>query len=182
MDKSPRKLNYRIDCNELGVENMFYVNSRAIIERQCKGGTEIIIQTRNKPNEPQCIELPGGRIEAFESFLEALKREVKEETGLDIIKIEGEDIAINTKNIDPDFQVECIQPFAVYQTVKGPVDSVGVYFRCEVEGELLDLGDETKDIRWVNIEQLNSMMNLNPLQFSNIDRAGILFYLKNNLE
>lgn len=157
---------------------MFYVNSRAIIERKRNGEREIIIQTRNKPNEPQCIELPGGRIEEFESLLDALKREVKEETGLDIVKINGEDIAVNTKNIDLDFQVECIQPFAVYQTVKGPVDSIGVYFRCEAEGELLDLGDDTKNIRWVNIEQLDSMMNLNPLQFSNIDRAGILFYLK----
>ncbi|MDF2661050.1 MAG: hypothetical protein K0Q94_3841, partial [Paenibacillus sp.] len=32
---------------------MFYVNSRAIIERERDGTTEIIIQTRNKPNQPK---------------------------------------------------------------------------------------------------------------------------------
>jgi len=47
---------------------MFFVNSRAIIERSLNGTIEIVVQTRNKPDEPQKIELPGGRIEPFESL------------------------------------------------------------------------------------------------------------------
>ncbi|MFC5650674.1 NUDIX hydrolase [Paenibacillus solisilvae] len=96
---------------------MFFVNSRAIIERTQEEAIEIVVQTRNKPGGPQRLELPGGRIEPYESFLAALIREVKEETGLDVVEIEGEETRIDTVGIDPDFEVECIQPFAVYQTV-----------------------------------------------------------------
>ncbi|MFC6227934.1 NUDIX domain-containing protein [Paenibacillus allorhizosphaerae] len=47
-----------------------------MVERERK--TEIIIQTRNKPNEPKQLELPGGQVEKFESLLDTLRREVKE--------------------------------------------------------------------------------------------------------
>ncbi|WP_209970841.1 NUDIX hydrolase [Paenibacillus eucommiae] len=157
---------------------MFFVNSRAIIERTLNGLTEIVIQTRNKPDGPQRIELPGGRIDQYESLVKALIREVKEETGLDVVEIEGEDTRIDTVGIDPNFEVECIQPFGAYQTIKGPFDSVGVYFRCKAQGELLNSGDETKNPRWVTVVELRRLMNDDPLQFSDVDRAGILFYLK----
>lgn len=158
--------------------SMFLVNSRAIIERSLNGTMEIIIQTRNKPNGPQRIELPGGRIEQYESLVSALIREVKEETGLDVIEIEGEDTRIDTVGIDTNFEVECIQPFGAYQTIKGPFDSVGVYFRCKAQGELLKSGDETKNPRWITVNELEQLMNEDPLQFADVDRAGILFYLK----
>ncbi|MDF2653259.1 MAG: phosphohydrolase [Paenibacillus sp.] len=158
---------------------MFLVNSRAIIERTLNGVIEIVVQTRNKPGGPQRIELPGGRIEQYESLVKALIREVKEETGLDVVEIEGEDTRIDTIGIDPSFEVECLQPFGAYQTIKGPFDSVGVYFRCKAKGELLISGDETKNPRWITVDELRRLMNDDPLQFSDVDRAGILFYLKN---
>jgi len=157
---------------------VFYVNSRAIIERQNDNGeVEIVIQTRNKPDAPQKIELPGGRIEPYEPLLAALKREVKEETGLDVYEIEGENTRIDTAGMNEDFVVECIRPFAAYQTVKGPVDSVGYYFRCKARGELLNHGDETTNIRWITLTELSKLMNEDPLQFADVDRAGIMYYL-----
>jgi len=53
------------------VISMFLVNSRAIIERTLNDTIEIIVQTRNKPEGPQGIELPGGRIEQYESLITA---------------------------------------------------------------------------------------------------------------
>ncbi|RCW45446.1 NUDIX hydrolase [Paenibacillus prosopidis] len=161
---------------------MFYVNSRAIIERISNQETEIVIQCRTKINEPLKIELPGGRIEPFESLTDALKREVKEETGLDIYEIEGEDTRIDTVGINSNFEVECIRPFAAYQTIKGPIDSVGYYFRCKAEGVLVPTGDETTNIKWINLRELNKLINDDPMQFSDVDRAGILYYLKQSLE
>lgn len=157
---------------------MFIVNSRAIIERIVNELLEIVVQTRDKVGETSTIELPGGRIEQYESLTQALIREVKEETGLDVVEIEGEDTRVDTKGIDPDYQVECIRPFGAYQTIKGPFDSVGVYFRCKAQGELLSTGDDTKNPRWISVDELRRLMNVEPLQFSNVDRAGIMFYLK----
>ncbi len=161
------------------MKSMFLFNSRAIIERTIKDTVEIIVQTRNKPDGPQRIELPGGRIEQYESLITALIREVKEETGLDVVGIEGEDTRVDTVGIDPNFEVECIKPFGAYQTIKGPFDSVGVYFRCKAEGELLKSGDEAKNARWIKVDELKRLMHEDPLQFSDVDRAGILFYIKN---
>ena len=156
---------------------MIYVNSRAIIERFAPNGVEVVIQLRTKAGQI-CYEFPGGRINPYESFFDALRREVKEETGLDIINIKGKDNCIQTESNDI-FEVECFQPYAVYQTLRGPVDSMGVYFRCNAEGELLIFGDGTKDIKWVSVEELQYMLDTKNV-FSDIDRAAALFYLKDS--
>ncbi len=45
---------------------------------------ELLLQLRNKKPEKGCWCIPGGRLEMFETFEEAVKRETKEETGVDI--------------------------------------------------------------------------------------------------
>jgi 8-oxo-dGTP pyrophosphatase MutT (NUDIX family) len=156
---------------------MFYVNSRAIIERIHNEAIEVVIQRRTKTDSNFQFELPGGRIELFESLVQALVREVKEETGLTIYEIEGMETRIDTTGINPEFEVECIRPFAAYQTTKGPIDSIGYYFRCKASGDLLEAGDETVDIQWIDIKELNKLFMENPLDFSDVDRAGIKYYL-----
>lgn len=159
---------------------MFFVNSRAIIERLNNEETEIVIQRRTKSDSSFKIELPGGRVELFESLIHALIREVKEETGLDVVEVEGIETRIDTIGINPEFEVECLRPFAAYQTIKGPVDSVGYYFRCKANGEILQVGDDTQDIRWINIKELNELFHRNPLDFSDVDRSGILKVMRSS--
>lgn len=154
---------------------MMYVNARAIIERNSSVGTEIIVQFRTKKGE-ECYELPGGRINLFESFFDALKREVKEETGLDIVEASGQDTYIKTDS-ESSFTVECFRPYAVYQTLKGPFDSLGVYFKCNSTGNILSVGDDTKDIKWINIDNLKELLCEKGM-FSDVDRAAAVFYLK----
>ncbi|WP_366289898.1 NUDIX domain-containing protein [Paenibacillus sp. AN1007] len=156
---------------------MFYVNARAIVERKGSDDTEIIIQTRNKKNE-ESLELPGGRLEEFESVFDGLRREVFEETGLTVIEVEGSHKRIDTRGINPEFEVECLEPYCVYQTIKGPVDSMGMYFICKADGNLLEAGDETTNIRWEAVEEVYRLMIEDQKQFSDVDRAGIKYYLK----
>ncbi|MBP1694266.1 MAG: hypothetical protein H6Q37_2149 [Chloroflexi bacterium] len=156
-----------------------HVNARAIIERQGPSGTEIVLQVRNKPVEGRTwIELPGGRVEEFEGLLNAVRREVLEETGLKITKIEGElqrEVAQTETT-----EVECLQPFAVYQTLHGPVDSMGIYFRCQGQGELLPKGDDAENARWVSVIQVAAWLEKSPDEFFWIDRAALAYYLNRN--
>jgi ADP-ribose pyrophosphatase YjhB (NUDIX family) len=154
-----------------------HVNARALIERVKDGQVELLIQIRDKPYEGSAWpELPGGRVEEFESLVNALRREVREETGLELIRIEGLETRIETNAADSN--VECLQPFAAYQTLHGPVDSMGIYFRCQAEGQLLETGDETTGPRWISVTEIAQLLNNAPEQFSFVDRAGLAFYVK----
>lgn len=66
----------------------------AIIEKIINNEKYILIQTRQKEDGAETngmLEIPAGKIREYENIFEALKREVKEETGLTITKILGED-------------------------------------------------------------------------------------------
>ena len=94
-----------------------FVNARAIIERAGETETEILLQVRDKPNEPKSLEFPGGRIEVYESIEEALYREVFEETGLQVKAIiDGTNRSVYSKN---SHSIEGLTPFYVYQTLQG---------------------------------------------------------------
>jgi 8-oxo-dGTP diphosphatase len=57
---------------------------------------------------------------------------------------------------------------------------MGVYFRCQAEGQLLEAGDETRHSRWMLVSEIARLLEETPEQFSFVDRAGLIFYLKNN--
>ena len=156
---------------------MIYVNARAIIERINGNSKEIIIQTRNKQGDEGKLELPGGQVNEYESLICALIREVKEETGLDVVEVEGISSRIDTSELKGCFYMECMRPFAVYQTIKGPVDSMGVYFKCKAEGVLQEIGDNSLNAKWIDINELSKLVKSNPVLFSEIDLAGIMFYI-----
>lgn len=63
-----------------------FVNARALAWRDGAGGTEHLVQTRDRPAQPAQLEFPGGTAEANESLIDALCREVHEETGLDVVE------------------------------------------------------------------------------------------------
>jgi 8-oxo-dGTP pyrophosphatase MutT (NUDIX family) len=155
---------------------MIYINARAIIERLTERGVEIVIQNRSRPHRGiKELELPGGRIEEYESWVDALVREVYEETGLNVVHIHGAETRVEATRSDA--RIECLQPFAVFQTLEGPIDATGVYFRCTATGELLHEGDNTEEIRWVPVQQVAEWVRRNPDQFS-LDLAGIIYYLR----
>lgn len=153
---------------------MIHVNVRGLIIRKEEDEKQLLIQLRKRKGEAQVYELPGGRINEYESITEGLKREILEETGLKVTAIRGEQekIATNGKS----FSMECIKPFSAYQTLEGPVDSFGIHFICEAEGELLTTGDDTADIHWVNKEELQILIDA--YKFSEIDLPALQMFLR----
>ena len=131
---------------------------------------------RFEDNISYFYEFPGGKITCCESFFDAVRREVKEETGLHITEILGEENG-NRCGIN-NIEVECFKPFSVYQTVKGNKDSLGVHLICRAEGELLSEGDNTRDIKWIGLDVLQTMVDEG--LFSISDKGAALFYLKEN--
>lgn len=153
-----------------------YVNARAIIERERPNGTEVLLQIAERPGEPSALEFPGGRLEEFEPIVEALRREVLEETGLHITQILDE--IERTVSSAPGVEVECLRPFFVYQTTTGPVDSVGFFFRCHAEGIFASKGDAASGYQWVSVSEAARRWRESPGQFHWLTNAALAYYLK----
>ena len=132
----------------------------AIIERKHNNETEILTQIRWKPErDPQysgTLEFPAGWIERYENIFDTIKREVLEETGLNINKIQPDiKTPIYSPNNDGSF---AFVPFCCHQQIKGGRPWIGFVFICEVEDkESIPNSEECKDIRWIKRSELKKL-------------------------
>jgi 8-oxo-dGTP diphosphatase len=81
-------------------------------------------------------EPPGGILELDESIHDGLRREVREETGLDI-----EPIALS----------------GVYKNMTRAI--VNLVFRCKITGGVLAANDEASDFRWATEAEVTGLMD-----------------------
>lgn len=146
----------------LNEEKLYIPFVGAIIERKGPSGEkEILIQIRQKESDPiynGSIEIPGGKLKAYEDVYQAIKREVKEESGLDITFIEKENSRVDIQNRGDVSSL--IEPFCVTQMKNGPF--VGLIFLCKATGEPSKITDEARDIRWITISELRKIIELTP--------------------
>jgi len=135
----------------------------AIIEKITNNEKYILIQTSQKEDGAETnemLELPDGKIREYENIFEALRREVKEETGLSITKILGEDNQIS--NFIKGNEVISYTPYCITQNLSGAYSIILNTFLCEAEGELLTETNESQNIHWIKIEELKKIFKNNP--------------------
>ena len=155
-------LKINADLPTLRGEALYVPFVGAIIEREGPNGQkQILVQTRAKDSDKRysgSLEIPGGKMQAFEDVYETLRREVKEETNLDITFVEGKTRRIDYENRGDVSSL--IEPFCVTQMQKGPC--IGLVFLCQAVGEPALVTAETKDVRWMDVEELRSVIKAAP--------------------
>lgn len=111
----------------------FGVAVKAMIRKE--GKFLIIKKSREEDIAPETLDIPGGRVEFGEQLEEALVREVREETGIDINVLYPTNAWTFT---DKDFQL------------------VGITFLCEFRSGEIKLSDEHVEYEWVTHEDMKS--------------------------
>lgn len=138
----------------------------AIIEKDINGVSHILIQERYKTGEDQekgMIEIPAGKVREYESIFDTLRREIWEETGLKLTEIEGEKetVACDCNG----YKVISYTPFYSSQNLSGGYSIMLQTFICKAEGELLQKSDESRNIRWISLKSLRTLLQENETMF-----------------
>lgn len=155
----------------------------AIIEKICNDKKYILIQDRIKENESieiGMIEIPAGKIREFENIFDTLRREVREETGLNITKIIGEEEKV--VSINNGYETISYSPFYTTQNISGGYSIIVQIFICHAEGELLKGTNETANIRWELLSEVERMLVSNPEKFYPMHINTLYKYIANNHE
>jgi len=137
----------------------------AIIENEIDGEKYILIQKRVKSGETVergLVEIPAGKIREYENIYDALKREIKEETNLDIVSIKGK----NNANIEINgYEVINVEPFSVAQNLVGGYSLIVLIFICRAEGEIHDNALENENVQWCKVENIRNQIINKPESF-----------------
>lgn len=154
----------------------------AILEKVEDGERYIFMQTRWKPKASPdylgMLEIPAGGIDGYESVYDAVHREVKEETGLDIVRF-IDDAQTPIMHTRPGDASIAFKPFICQQVLEtnGGLPWVGFVFRCEVSGTITMQTSEAKDPRWVSVSELKKILTTTPEKVFSLQFATLQYYL-----
>jgi ADP-ribose pyrophosphatase len=155
----------------------------AILQKKDKDGLKIFIQTRWKLHIDSpysgMFEIPAGGVEGYENVYETLKREVKEECGLDVVRVIN-DFRTPTEEPTAGDKSFAFQPFLCQQVLstRNGLPWIGFVFLCEVEGEVQMQENEAKDPIWVSLDELEIMLKTKPDKIFPLQLPVLRYYLK----
>jgi len=113
---------------------LFKIPQKALIEEN--GKFLIIKRSKDAKHFPDCWDLPGGKLERGETPNEGLKREVKEETSLEI------------NVFDPIFShIQTKKKFAYI-----------IVFECEIVSGEIKLSNEHSEYKWATKEEILELL------------------------
>lgn len=111
-----------------------------------RGDKAIIVKRANDPYKGQW-SIPGGRVELGESLADAVRREMREETGLDV------DVG---PVLDVFERIQHHESPGLPPASRVRYHFVIVDYLCTCSGGTLCAGDDAEDARWVTSEELDS--------------------------
>ena len=115
-----------------------FVAFHSIIE---KDGKILVLKRYSKdPFSADCWDLPGGVMNFGEEVVAALKREVKEECGLEI---------------------ETLSPMDVSTRIDNEEQYVAVTFICEYKSGTVKLSKDHSEFKWVDAKKVPDLEDLN---------------------
>lgn len=129
-----------------------------------RGRSEVLLQRRDKEGEAVrgLWELPGGRWRPGEAPEAALRREVEEETGLEVAEVLS---AAYTRGLAPDIAFGVVHPIAVVNGIEGAYPSLHVLLACVAPGNPRPLVGETAEPTWWPVDRLRRALRDEPLTF-----------------
>lgn len=153
------------------MESLVIPNVYGLVRPSQELTNRILLQERWKPDtDPDNsgrLELPGGKWRAFEPALDCLRREIAEETGL---QVEVSDEFQRTISLATDV-VNVLMPSMVVQMTSGPYPSVLIVFPCIGNGTPSSRGDGSRNAAWHNNDQVREMIASDPTRFTALTYA-----------
>jgi 8-oxo-dGTP diphosphatase len=126
-------------ANKIG---KFLVATGAIIENSSTGKILLLKRSGKKDYSPGIWEYTTGRLHQFEEPEDGLKREVREETGL---------------------EVEIIKPISIFHIFRGERiaenELVGIMFWCKADSEEVMVSEEHSGHMWIEAEEALKLMD-----------------------
>lgn len=156
----------------------------AILLKRDGGELRVFLQTRWKPETSPTysgmLEIPAGAVDSYESVYDALKREVKEETNLDVVRVidDYHGSIVKPRQKDKAF---VFKPFICQQVLEtnDGLPWIGFVFLCEVEGEIRINTDEAKDPQWVSMQELKTIIADNPETIFPLQLPALEYFVVN---
>ncbi|WP_261664397.1 gamma-glutamylcyclotransferase [Deinococcus sp. Marseille-Q6407] len=149
----------------------------ALITRVVNGVPCVLLQTRCKPGagvENGLLELPAGKVREYEAVLDALRREVAEETGLTLTQVAGE--ADRWAGESLGYRIGTVQPYCVTQNLSGGYSILLLTFLCNAQGEP-QVSSESHSPRWVPLTEVQALLDSQPEAFYPLHLGALWQYL-----
>lgn len=136
-------------------ENVMVPVVRAIV-RSPEHPDSIVLQRRDNASESVIghLEIPGGRWKSGESPVDAISREVAEETGLTVVSVDG----VSIDDLDDRRSIATIRPLAVVAGIRGAFPAAHMVLVVEAEGGVRPAPGETADVRWWHLDEVSAAL------------------------
>lgn len=108
------------------------VSQKAVILNQ-QGEILAIFRTETAPSSPSTWDFPGGELEAGEDPIESIRREIQEETGVEVGDLVPFDVESHTYEDEEEFWVTIV-------------------YKALAKNDVIKLSFEHNDFRWVSPE------------------------------